>query len=69
MSYNIQVKLSTGAYKVYIKTFNNEGHFDNWLSFIAKRGIKVIGITKIQKQLKTQFQFHNTKGATQVKEH
>lgn len=47
MSYTIQVKLSTGAYKVYVKTFNSDVHFDNWLTFIAKRGIKVIGITQI----------------------
>lgn len=50
MKYNIQVKLMDGRYRVYNKTFNSDGHFDNWLSLIQRRGIKVIGINKDKKK-------------------
>ena len=40
----IDVKLSNGKYKVYEKEFKNESHFENWLTFIESRGIKVLGI-------------------------
>ena len=49
MKYIIQVKLMNGSYRSYNKTFNSDFHFDNWLSFIEKRGIKVIGINKEKK--------------------
>jgi len=46
--YRLDVKWDRGKYKSYIKSFNDESHYQNWCSFISKRGGKVIGIDYIK---------------------
>tara|TARA_R110000823_G_scaffold44148_2_gene114463 strand:- start:468 stop:644 length:177 start_codon:yes stop_codon:yes gene_type:complete len=47
--YRLDVKWDTKKYKVYIKSFNDESHYENWVDFIQERGGKVIGINYINK--------------------
>lgn len=44
VKYMIDVKSGKG-YSSYVKEFNNDRHFENWM---AKFGYKVIGATKIK---------------------
>lgn len=46
--YRLDVKWDTKKYKVYIKSFNDESHYQNWCSYISKRGGKVVGIDYIK---------------------
>lgn len=47
--YRLDVKWDREKYKVYIKSFNDESHYQNWCSYISKRGGKVVGIDYIKK--------------------
>ena len=50
LEYRVDVKWDINNYKVYIKSFNDESHYQNWCSYISKRGGKVIGIDYLKKQ-------------------
>lgn len=39
----VSVKTGKGKYKVYVKTFNNQRHFQNWMEATMSYGTKIIG--------------------------
>ena len=48
LEYRVDVKWDINNYKVYIKSFNDESHYQNWCSYISKKGGKVVGIDYIK---------------------
>ena len=47
VTYNISIKTVYGNYYMNTKDFNNEKHFENWYSFMSRKGHKIIGVQKL----------------------
>ena len=45
---NVIITLSRdGKNKTTTRSFNSEGHLDNYIKFISKKGYKVMGVTTL----------------------
>ena len=49
LTFAIDVKSRYGNYSTFEKTFNDVDHYNNWCSYMTKRGNKIIGEELITK--------------------
>jgi len=47
VTYCITIKSVYGNYGTNVKDFNNEKHFENWYSYMCRKGHKIIGVERM----------------------